>query len=174
LYYFILKDKSDNDNSILVTFSKRVLSRGFKYNFSMSKFKFHYPIEVRMGDIDAFWHVNNTKFLVYLEQARSLYMQEMGMLEQENLWTLPLIVGDIHCRYHNPILFGDRVIVSMGVTRITQKTVIYEYEITGAEGVPLYATAETIMVAYDYHTKKSVPVSDELRRRFSEREGKEF
>jgi len=174
LYYFILKDKSDNDNSILVTFSKRVLSRGFKYNFSMSKFKFHYPIEVRMGDIDAFWHVNNTKFLVYLEQARSLYMQEMGMLEQENLWTLPLIVGDIHCRYHNPILFGDRVIVSMGVARITQKTVIYEYEITGAEGVPLYATAETIMVAYDYHTKKSVPVSDELRRKFSEREGKEF
>jgi len=174
LYYFILKEKSDNDNSILVTFSKRVLSRGFKYNFSMSKFKFHYPIEVRMGDIDAFWHVNNTKFLVYLEQARSLYMQEMGMLEQENLWTLPLIVGDIHCRYHNPILFGDRVIVSMGVARITQKTVIYEYEITGAEGVPLYATAETIMVAYDYHTKKSVPVSDELRRRFSEREGKEF
>lgn len=174
MYYFILKDKSDNDNSILVTFSKRVLSRGFKYNFSMSKFKFHYPIEVRMGDIDAFWHVNNTKFLVYLEQARSLYMQEMGMLEQENLWTLPLIVGDIHCRYHNPILFGDRVIVSMGVARITQKTVIYEYEITGAEGVPLYATAETIMVAYDYHTKKSVPVSDELRRKFSEREGKEF
>lgn len=174
MYYFILKEKSDNDNSILVTFSKRVLSRGFKYNFSMSKFKFHYPIEVRMGDIDAFWHVNNTKFLVYLEQARSLYMQEMGMLEQENLWTLPLIVGDIHCRYHNPILFGDRVIVSMGVARITQKTVIYEYEITGAEGVPLYATAETIMVAYDYHTKKSVPVSDELRRRFSEREGKEF
>jgi len=174
LYYFILKDKSDNDNSILVTFSKRVLSRGFKYNFSMSKFKFHYPIEVRLGDIDAFWHVNNTKFLVYLEQARSLYMQEMGVLDQENLWTLPLIVGDIHCRYHNPILFGDRVIVSMGVARITQKTVIYEYEITGAEGVPLYATAETIMVAYDYHTKKSVPVSDELRRRFSEREGKEF
>ena len=174
MYYFILKEKSDNDNSILVTFSKRVLSRGFKYNFSMSKFKFHYPIEVRMGDIDAFWHVNNTKFLVYLEQARSLYMQEMGMLEQENLWTLPLIVGDIHCRYHNPILFGDRVIVSMGVARITQKTVIYEYEITGAEGVPLYATAETIMVAYDYHTKKSVPVSDELRRKFSEREGKEF
>jgi len=30
------------------------------------------------------------------------------------------------------------------------------------------------MVAYDYNSKKSVPVSAELRRMFSEREGKEF
>ncbi len=147
---------------------------GFKYNFSMSKFKFHFPIEVRLGDIDAFWHVNNTKFLVYLEHARSLYMQEMGMFDSKDMWNLPLIVGDVHCRYHNPILFGDQVIVSMGVTRIAQKTVTYEYEITGAGGAPLYATAETIMVAYDYNSKKSVPVSDELRRRFSEHEGKDF
>ncbi len=140
----------------------------------MRKFTHHYPIEVRLGDLDAYWHVNNTKFLVYLEHARSLYMQEMGLFDRKNLWNLPLIVGDVHCRYHNPILLGDTVIVSMGVTRITEKTVTFEYELTGEDGTPLYAAAETIMVAYDYNTKQSVPVSDELRRKFSSQEGKEF
>lgn len=140
----------------------------------MSQFKYHYPIEVRLGDLDAYWHVNNTKFLVYMEHARSLYLQEMGAFDREDLWNLPLIVGDIHCRYHNPIQLGDKVIVSLGVTRISYKTVTVEYELTDESGSLLYATGESILVAYDYNTKQSVPVSDELRRKFSEREGKEF
>lgn len=138
----------------------------------MSKYNHHYPIEVRLGDLDAYWHVNNTKFLVYLEDARSRYMREMGLFDEKNLWDLPLIVGDVHCRYHNPIELGDKVVISLGVTRISYKTVTFEYEITGEGGSPLYATAETIMVAYDYNSKQSVPVSDELREMFSEREGK--
>jgi len=140
----------------------------------MSQYKFHYPIEVRFGDLDAFWHVNNARYLVYLEQARSRYMQEMGLVDGKSLWNLPLIVGDIHIRYRNPIELGDKVIVSMGVTRISGKTVTIEYEIAGEDSAPLYATAESIMVSFDYHTKKSVPVSDDLRRRFSEREGRAF
>jgi acyl-CoA thioester hydrolase len=140
----------------------------------MSKYNFHYPIEVRLADLDAFWHVNNTKFLVYMEHARSQYLQEMGVFDRENLWHLPLIVGDVHCRYHNPILLGDKVIVSLGVTRISNKTVSVEYELTGEGGAPLYATGESILVAYDYNTKQSMPINDELRRKFSEREGKEF
>ncbi len=140
----------------------------------MSKFKFHYPIEVRFGDLDAYWHVNNARFLVYLEQARSQYLLEMGLFDGKDLWKLPLIVGDIHCRYHFPIELGDKVVVSMRTTRISHHTVTFEYEITGENGTPLYASAESIMVAYDYLEKKSVPVSAELRRRFSEREGRKF
>ncbi len=140
----------------------------------MSKYKFHYPIEVRFGDLDAFWHVNNARYLVYLEQARSRYVQEMGLVDGKALWRLPLIVGDIHIRYHSPIELGDEVIVSIGVTRISGKTVTFEYEIAGRDGTPLFATAESIMVSFDYHAKKSVPVSDDLRHRFSERESREF
>ena len=140
----------------------------------MNKFKYHYPIEVRMGDLDAFWHVNNARFLVYIEHARSRYMLDMGLVDGKLLWNLPLIVGDIHVRYHKPIELSDKVIVSLGVTRISGKTVTIEYEITGEGSEPLFATAESIMVAYDYKTKTSVPVSDELRALFSEREGITF
>lgn len=138
----------------------------------MSKYKFHYPIEVRFGDLDAFWHVNNARFLVYLEQARSRYLQDMGLIDGKSLWRLPLIVGDIHIRYHKPIELNDKVIVSLGVTRVSGKTVTFEYEMTGEGGEPLFATAESILVAFDYQAKVSVPVSDELRAKFSQREGK--
>lgn len=48
-----------------------------RYHPGMNKFKFHYQIEVRFGDLDAYWHVNNARLLVYLEQAHSQYMLEM-------------------------------------------------------------------------------------------------
>lgn len=140
----------------------------------MTQFNYHYPIEVRFGDLDAYWHVNNAHFLTYLEQARLQYLQEMGLVDKSDLWKLPLIVGDIHIRYLAPIELGDKVIVSMGAVDIGHKTVRFEYEISGENGTPLYASAESIMVAFDYKTKKSVEVSEELRRKFSEREGKEF
>ena len=140
----------------------------------MSKFKYYYPIEVRFGDLDAYWHVNNARFLVYLEHARSCYVREMGLVDGESLWRLPFIVGDIHIRYHAPIELGDKVVVSMGATRISNRTVTFEYEITGENGTPVFASAESIMVCYDYQTKQSTPVSDELRRKFAEREGRDF
>ena len=145
-----------------------------KYNILMNPFKYHYPIDVRFGDLDAFWHVNNARFLVYLEDARSRYLQEMCLLDGKALWQLPIIVGDIHIRYRQPIELGHKVVVSMGATRISAKTVTFEYQITGEGGTPLHATAESIMVCYDYETKKTVPLSDELRRKFSEREGREL
>jgi acyl-CoA thioester hydrolase len=131
----------------------------------MTKFRFHYPIGVRYGDLDPQWHVNHTRFLTFIEQAR---------LDGKSFWDLPLIVGDIHCRYLVPIEPGETVIVSMGVTKIGNKSLTMEYAVTGENDSPLYATAETIMVSYDYHSHSAIPVSDELRRLFGEFEGKTF
>ena len=140
----------------------------------MNNFKFHYPISVRYGDLDPQWHVNNTRFLAFVEQARLSYLQELGLFDGKSFWDLPLIVGDIHCRYFVPIEPGDTVIVSMGVTSIGTKSLTMSYVLTGKEGSPLYAQAETIMVAYDYNAKKAIPVSDHLREVFAKYEGVEF
>ena len=144
------------------------------YNFGMSKFRFQIPITVRYGDLDPQWHVNNARFLSYSEQARSQYLIKLGLFDGFSFWNLPLIVGDIHCRYLVPIEPNTTVLVSMGVTKIGRKTLTIETEITGENGSPIYARLETIMVAYDYHTKKAEPVSDKIRARISEFEGIEF
>jgi acyl-CoA thioester hydrolase len=140
----------------------------------MSEFKFHIPVTVRYGDLDPQWHVNNARFLSYSEHARSRYLVELGLFDGKSFWDLPLIVGDIHCRFLLPIEPGATVIVSMGVRKIGNKTLTIESEITGADGTPVYARLETIMVAYDYHRKSAVPVSDEIRRRISDFEGIDF
>jgi acyl-CoA thioester hydrolase len=140
----------------------------------MDKYRFHTNIEVRYGDLDPQWHVNNARFLSFSEHARAKYLIELGLFDGKSYWDLPLIVGDVHCRYLAPIEPNTTVTVSMGVVSIGGKTLTIASEITGMDGNPVYARLETIMVAYDYHIKKAVPVSDEIRRRISAYEGIDF
>ena len=140
----------------------------------MDKYRFHYPIAVRYGDLDPQWHVNNSRFLTFSEQARFAYLVELGLFDGKPFWDLPLIVGDIHCRYFVPIDPGVTVVVSSGVIEIGNKSLKMGSLITSEDGSVLHAEIETIMVAYDYRTKKAVPVSDELRAVFEKYEGKNF
>lgn len=140
----------------------------------MTKFRFHYPISVRYGDLDPQWHVNNSKFLTYIETARLHYLLKLGLFDGHSFNDLPFIVADVHVKYLLPIQPTDDVLVTLGTTRIGTKSAIMEYEVWSADETRLFATAETVMVAYDYATKSSVPVSAELRRTISEYEGKQL
>jgi acyl-CoA thioester hydrolase len=140
----------------------------------MSRFKFTYPVSIRYSDLDPQWHVNNARFLAYCETARLQYIRKLGLFDGKDFNALPFIVADVHVSYKQPIEPDDEVVVSMGVTKIGTKSVVMEYEVTTPDGSILYATAETVMVAYDYHEKKSIPVSAELRKTIGDFEGKTF
>jgi len=140
----------------------------------MNNYRFHYPIVVRYGDLDPQWHVNNARFLTFSEQARFAFLVEQGLFDGKSFNDLPLIVGDVHCRYLVPIDPGVTVIVSMGVISIGNKSLVVGSRISSEDGSVVHAEIETVMVAYDYHSKKAVPVSDELRSKFEAYEGKTF
>ena len=140
----------------------------------MSKFRFQQPISVRYNDLDPQWHVNNARFLSYIEYGRMNYLMALGLFDGHNFSDLPFIVADMHIRFIKPIELTDSVVVSVGVTRIGNKSLLLECEIASADGATVYATAENTLVAYDYHTKSSIPVSDELREIFGKYEGKSF
>lgn len=140
----------------------------------MSKFKFHHSVEVRYADLDPQWHVNNARFLSFVEHARFYYLMELGLFDGKSFWDLPLIVGDMHCRYFVPIDPGTVVDVGLGVTKIGNKSLVISSEITSKDGSILHATCDSIMVGYDYENKKSAPISAEMRSRISVYEGKDF
>ena len=140
----------------------------------MTKFNFILPIQVRYGDLDAQWHVNNTKFLIYVEQGRFAYIMNLGLFDGKSFLDLGLIVADVHMAYLAPIELGQNIQVAVRVAHIGNKSLRFEYEIQDLDtGKPL-ATAETVMVSFDYHTHTSKPVPDEWRQKISAFEGKEF
>jgi len=140
----------------------------------MTEFRFYTPIAVRYSDLDTQWHVNNAHFFSFIEQARVSYLVELGLFKGQNFLDFPIIVADAHMTYQKPIPFGAIVDVGVAVTKIGNKSLRIEYTITDPDHAITYATAETIMVAFDYRTNTTIPVPQDWRDIIGKFEGNPF
>ncbi|WP_407941220.1 acyl-CoA thioesterase [Nonomuraea cypriaca] len=106
-----------------------------------------YPRTVRFADIDSQGHVNNVRFLDYLEDAR------FGMfhIDPYNAGDEPfkgLVVTRHEIDYRRPLGFrADPVRVESWVTGIGAVRFTLEYEIR--DDTDLYVTAKSVLAAYD-------------------------
>jgi acyl-CoA thioester hydrolase len=140
----------------------------------MEHFKFYQPIQIRYNDIDAQGHVNNARYVSFIELARFRYITEVGLWNGESFLDLGLIVADTHISYQAPIKLNQRIRVGTRVSRIGIKSMTFEYQIEDVTITKSMATAETVMVCYDYHTETTSPVSNDWRDKISHYEGVNF
>ncbi len=102
---------------------------------------------VRFADIDSLGHVNNVRFLDYLEDARF----EMFHLDPHRAGEGPfkgLVVAKHEIQYRRPLDFrAEPVRVETWVTEIRAARFTLEHEIL--DDHDLYVTARSVIVAYD-------------------------
>lgn len=134
----------------------------------MPDFRYYHPIEVRYGDLDPQGHVNNAKYLTYLEQGRVGYLQHLGLWNGGSFLDLGIILADVHVTFLAPIRLGDPVRVGVRVSRLGNKSLAMEYSVLQADTGQELATGSTILVAYDYRLEKTVPVPPTWRQAMSE------
>lgn len=137
----------------------------------MSEFRYHIPIQLRYGDLDPQWHVNNARFLTFMEHARFTYLLQLGLFEGSNFLEFPLIVADSHIAFLAPIGYDEPIQVGMRISRIGNKSLTMEFLIENTRTSEAKARAEYVMVTYDYKQKKSVPVWPEWREKIAAFEG---
>lgn len=141
------------------------------YNCRMSDFHFYLPIQIRYADLDPQWHVNNTRTLVFIEQARFDYLRHLNLWDGVDFFDLGLIVADVHMAYLAPIELEQKIRVGARVSRIGTKSLTFEYRVEEEATGKVLATAETVMVAYDYHRHTSIPVPADWRQKITTFEG---
>jgi acyl-CoA thioester hydrolase len=141
------------------------------YNPRMNDFRFSIPIQIRYGDLDPQWHVNNARFLTFFEHARLEYLMQLGLFDGHDFSNLGLIVADAHVAFLAPINPQEKVRVYMRVTRLGNKSMNMEFLIENEETGEAKSRAEYVMVTYDYHSLKSVPIWHEWRAKIAAFEG---
>jgi len=137
----------------------------------MTNFNFYHPISIRYMDLDPQWHVNNAKFLSFLETARMEYLLKLGLWDGKDFFKLGLIFASVHLDYLAQIKLGQNIRVGVRVTRMGTKSLDMEYEIQDADTLEVLARGITPMVSYDYTTSSSRPIPDEWRKTISRFEG---
>ena len=140
----------------------------------MAEFNFYVPIDVRYGDLDPQWHVNNSRYLTYMEQARLSYMQNLGFFDGKSFLDYRLIIADTHVSYKAPIELGRSVRVGTRTQKIGTKSITFEYTVEDETGGQVFATGEVVCVFYNYHMHATEPIPADWRRKFSEFEGRDF
>lgn len=136
----------------------------------MPTFHFSQAIAVRYGDIDAQGHVNNAKFITFMEQARFAYAQTVGLWQvSQGFEALGQIVASVSCDYKRQVQLGQVVDVAVRVARVGNKSMDFEYRLS-VDGEEV-ALGRTVQVAYDFKAHQSIPVPADWRAKLAAFEG---
>jgi acyl-CoA thioester hydrolase len=129
----------------------------------MPEFRYYHPIDVRYADLDPQGHVNNAKYLTYLEQARIGYISQLGLWNGGSFLEVGIILADAHLVFRAPVLFGQKVRVGVRVSRLGNKSLDMEYRLEDAGSGQELASGSTVLVAYDYRAERTIPIPDDWR-----------
>jgi acyl-CoA thioester hydrolase len=118
---------------------------------------------VRWDDIDAFGHVNNAKYLTYIQEARFQWSWYQYASKNEKPTLVEMVVAKAEVDYLVPIYEGGRFYdVTLWVEQIGNSSFTLGYEVLGDNGV-VHAKVKTVQVAVSMETKKSRPLTEPER-----------
>ena len=132
-------------------------------------FRHRTRLEVRLGDLDPFGHVNNAVIATYVEQGRVLYLRDVLGTGADPV-SMPFILARLEIDYRAQILFTDPVEVLSRVDWIGRSSLHMSHLLTG-KGARELARSECVLVAFDYAVEKPMRVPDAWRATMVAHEG---
>ena len=130
-------------------------------------------LKIRTFHTDAFGHVNNSRYLELLEEARWQYAEDIGLIELMNEMKLGFIIVDLHLRFRKPVAEGETIVVhtslnTLGTASGDVRQRVYlknelENATTGKASPALKGEFHFILI--DRATAKSVPIEGSIRQR---------
>ncbi|MCZ4059088.1 YbgC/FadM family acyl-CoA thioesterase [Pantoea sp. LMR881] len=122
-------------------------------------------IKVRGYHLDVYQHVNNARYLEFLEEARWQWLEDADAFNWLQEQKLAFVVVNININYRRPAVLGDVLEIDSEVVQLNGKSGIIAQRVllAGEEGT--VADAALTFVCIDLRSQKAVPLEGELRQR---------
>nr|WP_082122554.1 thioesterase family protein [Arsukibacterium sp. MJ3] len=125
-------------------------------------------IKVRGYHLDIYQHVNNARYLEFLEEARWGYLEDSGDIEWFAKHNLAWIIVNININYRVAAAMGDTLEVATRFSKIGGKSAVVTQEVRIAGKDAIAADAEVTIVCLDQKTGKAVAIDGELKQRLEQ------
>lgn len=122
-------------------------------------------IKVRGYHLDVYQHVNNARYLEFLEEARWQWLEEADAFNWLQQQQLAFVVVNININYRRPAVLGDVLAIHSEMTQLNGKSGIITQRVTLEGSETLVADAALTFVCIDLRTQKAVALESELRAR---------
>jgi thioesterase-3 len=124
-------------------------------------------IKVRGYHLDVYQHVNNARYLEFLEEARWQWLEDVDafhwLMEQQ----LAFVVVNININYRRPAVLGDVLNIESEVSQLGGKSGVIAQRVLLASDNSVVADAALTFVCIDLRTQKAVPLDGELHQRLA-------
>ncbi|MGB9096493.1 acyl-CoA thioesterase [Erwinia sp.] len=128
----------------------------------------HTTIKVRGYHLDVYQHVNNARYLEFLEEARWEWLERLESFSwlQEN--QLAFVVVNININYRRPAVMGDVLNIHSKLIQLGGKSGVIGQTVTLVPDGEVVADATLTFVCIDLRSQKAQPMEGELKRRMEE------
>ena len=132
-------------------------------------------LPVLWGDMDAFGHVNNTRYFRWFESARIRYFQALSMPLELSPNGISLILANTSCDYLLPVTYPDQIDVVASTIKLGRSSCVQEYFVYSEKfkGKPV-AKGQGVIVLFDFNKQQPEPLPKDLRESIAQLENKEF
>ena len=131
-----------------------------------SDFTYFKKIESRWGDMDGLRHINNAKYLTYLETARLEYLSTLGI--DINRWNSKesVILASMKIDYHKQSSYPNIYEIGCKISRLGEKSFDIFNGIFESSSSELIVTGTFTIVCFNYHLQKTIHVPDSIKDAF--------
>ncbi|WP_238389613.1 thioesterase family protein [Virgibacillus sp. MSP4-1] len=118
-------------------------------------------VKARAFETDALGHVSNISYFIYLEEARIEMFRDLG--EPMNMDSWPFILASTSCDFKQQAYFDEIMTIQTSVNKMGNSSFHLKHEFVNDRG--LIAEGKAIMVYFDFHQQKTVPIPDTVRQK---------
>ncbi len=121
-------------------------------------------LRVRGYHLDGYGHVNNARYLEFLEEGRWSFFDERPALgEVVRRGEVAFVVVNLNIDYRRAATAGDELEVATALAELGSRSARMHQEVRRARDGKIVASADITFVLLDVATNKAVSIAGELR-----------
>ncbi|PIJ52222.1 thioesterase [Erwinia sp. OLTSP20] len=124
-------------------------------------------IKVRGYHLDVYQHVNNARYLEFLEEARWAWLEQEDAFHWLQKNQYGFVVVNININYRRPAVLGDLLQVESELVALSSRSGVISQRVCLSPGGEDIADARLTFVCIDLNTHKALPMEGELQQRLS-------
>ncbi len=118
-------------------------------------------IKVRGYHLDVYGHVNNTRYLEFLEEARWVVKDHYFDFPEFHEQGLAIVIVNTNINYRLPAGLGDLLEIHTFIKKISSRSSVFRHEVYKNGSDKLVADAEVTFVIMDTKTGHAIPLTTE-------------
>lgn len=137
-----------------------------------------YPLKLKLrldwSEMDLFGHINNVSYFKYVQASRVNYWEHIGLDKKlHGQMKIGPMLASTSCQFKKPLFYPGDIAIEASVVFMKTSSFGIRHRIIDGSG-EIAATADDIIVMYDFAANKTIEIPLELRKKVEQLEQKAF